>query len=483
MNDAGIVWEYVDPEIKNIPDDLNAFAGFELVNKSDARLLLRGPVGGRQCYIKLYLNPTVIDFLRYCFKKNKSLKEHENMVLLSKKGIKVPLSLAAGTFSSQDMKDGGIFISEEITGARPLSEKIREEPDALMDKFCGFVKELHRKGIYQIDFHLDNILVSGGQIYLIDVQRVKLFGSAVPRRLIFRNLANINMFLRENLGKKYQLLFFEKYFGTGYKAFFEDIEKMSDECFYKLWKRRDKKAVENRENYSFMKIKGVKYISKREFSELAGTGFITGIGELFEPADVIKDDVKTSVRRMNYKNYDLVVKKYNKISFATFPGRKAVNSWKGSVGLKIRKISTPEALMAISCGNKAGYFVAENKKGIVRIDEFLRREDLLPEKKRKVMENAGKFFADLHNKGIYHRDTKPGNIFVEKSCLAISILDADRVQFSRSVSPRKKVKNLKRLIDNIGDILKNEDRDIFLQSYFAETRCLDAGYRQKVEKI
>ncbi|MBN2189653.1 MAG: hypothetical protein JW728_00390 [Candidatus Aureabacteria bacterium] len=482
MNSAGIIWECRDPEIGNIPDDLKAFAGFELVNKSDARILLRGLLGGKQCYVKLYLNPTVIDFLRYCFKKNKSLKEYENGVLLSKKGIRVPRSLAAGTFSSRDMKDGGIFISEEVAGARTLSEEIRKAPDTLMDKFCGFVRELHKKGIYQADFHLDNILVSGAQMYLIDVQRVKCFDSEVPARLISRNLANINMFLRENLGRKYQLMFFEGYFGADFRVFFEDIERMSDEYFYRLWKRRDKKAVENKENYSLTRVKGMKCVALKKFSEYVGADFVPDIEKLFAAAEVIKDDIKTSVRRVDYRECDLVIKRYNRTSVFSFPGVKALNSWKGSVGLKIRKISTPEALMSVS-GNGAGYFIAENKKDIVRIDEFLRQEGLSREEKRKAMENTGKFFADMHNKGIYHRDTKPGNIFIERKCMAVSILDTDRVQFSRALNTQKKVKNLKRLIDNIGDTLKREYKDIFLKSYFAEIRSLPARYKREAGEI
>ncbi|MDD5645344.1 MAG: lipopolysaccharide kinase InaA family protein [bacterium] len=483
MVNAKIEWQYIDTAFTDIAPDLEAFSDFETVGRSEARVLLKGPMGGRQIYVKLYLNPSIFDFIRYCFKKNKSVKEYENTIMLAKKGIKVPQAIAAGTFSSKGRGEGGIFVCGEIPGGRPLSEKIREAPDILTIKFCDFVKELHKKGIYQSDFHLDNILVAPAGMYLIDLQRVRYFDAGLPRRLIFGNLVNANMFLRENLGIKYQKMFFERYFMKDCGKIFENIEEMSDECFYRLWKRRDGKALENREDYAVKKIKGSKYAAKIKFLAAAGESLVEDIGKLFEAGDIIKDDVKTSVRMLNCGGYDLAVKKYKKTSVLRFPSVKALNSWKGSVGLKIRKVATPEALMAVQRRGNAGYFIAENRKNIIRIDEFLKRQSLSGEKRREIIANTGKFFADLHNKGIYHRDTKPGNIFVAEDSLSISILDTDRIQFLRFVSPRKKIKNFRRLIDNIGDVLERGDKEVFLRAYFADIRFPDAGFKRKLKKI
>ncbi len=66
----------------------------------------------------------------------------------------------------------------------------------ILPKLIGFVRELHRKGIYFRSLHLGNIVLTPqGSLGLIDIADMRFLGRSLPNHMIRRNLAHFKRYL------------------------------------------------------------------------------------------------------------------------------------------------------------------------------------------------------------------------------------------------------------------------------------------------
>ena len=100
-------------------------------------------------------------------------RELTGVKLLAEQGLTTPLLLADG------LKDGegGWLLFEFLEGAESLGDAwqkveslpvLADEQSAVLAEALGAIGQLHGKGLWQEDLHLDNLLRQGGQLYLID---------------------------------------------------------------------------------------------------------------------------------------------------------------------------------------------------------------------------------------------------------------------------------------------------------------------------
>lgn len=491
-----IKWHSVKEGFQGLPLLPEDFDMLEKIDQTAARKVFKGELNRLNCYVKIYFNPSFFDHVRYVFKTNKACIEYGNCLRLKKIGINVPDPVAFGTFNGKSPSaglwgttwgkcrmSGSIFISAEVPGSVTLAEKIKDEPLNYICEFCDFVKDLHAKGVFQKDFHFDNVLLSEGKFFLIDLHRLRFYKDALPYAVSKMNLINVNMFLRECFGKDIQDKFFYRYFGEDFRSNFACIEKGTDESFYHLWKRRDRKAVDKNEDYCFIRDSGFRGVGKREYIEKCGDAF-KDIKKLFKTGKKIKEDIKTTITRVNLGDLDLYIKRYNMVNPSRPSGVKAIDSWKGAIGLEIRKINTPEPMLGVKALSGEGYFLSIAENDLERIDCYIREKSLSEYERMDVLSSAARFISDMHNKGIYHRDTKPGNVFVKNinGRIKIFILDTDRVYFKRSVSRLQKIKNIKRLIDNLIGVINGDERKKFIDIYFDSLRNVTCREKQKLKK-
>ena len=84
----------------------------------------------------------------------------------------------------------------------------------LIQKFGQKIGELHKKGICHGDLRVNNILIqeSGDDIifYFLDNERNAFF-SKIPRRLIRKNLVQLNMIQSPHVSRQDRLRFFQAY--------------------------------------------------------------------------------------------------------------------------------------------------------------------------------------------------------------------------------------------------------------------------------
>jgi tRNA A-37 threonylcarbamoyl transferase component Bud32 len=103
----------------------------------------------------------------------------------------------------------------------PLSGKELVAKRKLIEKLGNEIGTLHKAGVCHGDLRLSNILVEEEDndivFYFIDNERTSDF-SRVPRRLIKKNLVQVNMISQPNVTRQDRLRFFKAYNGT-YKRF------------------------------------------------------------------------------------------------------------------------------------------------------------------------------------------------------------------------------------------------------------------------
>ncbi len=100
-------------------------------------------------------------------------RELSGVRLLAEQGLTTPLLLADGLQEGE----GGWLLFEFIEGAESLADAwqaveglppLADEQTAVLAEALGAIAQMHTKGLWQEDLHLDNLLRQDGKLYLID---------------------------------------------------------------------------------------------------------------------------------------------------------------------------------------------------------------------------------------------------------------------------------------------------------------------------
>jgi tRNA A-37 threonylcarbamoyl transferase component Bud32 len=101
----------------------------------------------------------------------------------------------------------GWLMTRELSGARDLSSVLREdshvgaEKGALLREVARSIRWMHHRGLYHQDLNLKNVLVRAEnglvRVYIIDLDKARLFGGAVPDGRAKSNLARLYRSIRK----------------------------------------------------------------------------------------------------------------------------------------------------------------------------------------------------------------------------------------------------------------------------------------------
>jgi tRNA A-37 threonylcarbamoyl transferase component Bud32 len=168
---------------------------------------------------------------------------------------------------------------------------------------------------------------------------------------------------------------------------------------------------------------------------------------------------------------------------------RARRNWIGARALRVRGVSTPDALALIEC--RRGLLLG----GTILITRYLDRSQELNDyvllrynrvlseeetrhKKRFIAALAG-FIRNLHDKGIYHADLKSNNILVgeEADSWRLYVVDLDRLRCGRRLSFEERANNLAQINASVADCITPADRMLFFRHYAQGTPLAKEGKR------
>ena len=498
------------PDMFNPDDFLSNLNGkrYTLVKENRVRSVISMPESGINAngiYIKYFKRGGFKEYIKHLFVPTKARTEWEVGNALRSNDIKTALPLAIS-----EGKRGLLMVTETVTNSEELmefftanyvsflSEGKEFEKRMLLNKLAVFIRDIHEKGFCHYDLHAGNILikfnkeqnVTGYDLYLMDLHRVKIFKSVSTNKRIF-NLAQIFNSLSSIMTMSDKIDFIQSYgdsaFGnvTDEKELVRQIDEQSSKIRNIHYRSRRKRCLKESSVFSRRMIANMKMFFRKGYDT-------DSLHELIEKhnsaltnndsAVIIKRDSKTALTRHAFKDktvQNVVVKQYRVGCFGCllknlFRGSAGRKAWVAGNGLRVYGLNTPLPLALLEkkrSGITTGsYLIMEEVKDSLEMDRYIlknldNRKDI--KKKKALISNIANTLGEMHNHNIFHHDLKTCNIMVKENgkSFDFTFLDFDKVSFNEEITVRKRVKNLVQINLSTPRLFTLADRLRFLNEY------------------
>ena len=192
--------------------------GWEWVNSSSNAIVARRL--HHPAYFKEFLKKSPIEGLKNIFRGGRSRRARLNREILIGKGFHSPAINCWGRkrgrpfFFTEGVDALGLGIFIHNNWKLPLPSEKRFSKRIIIEKLGQEIGRLHKAGIYHADLRLNNILIENNKkkikFYLIDNESIYCF-KRIPRRLIEKNLVQVNMIFPLYITHQDRLRFFNSY--------------------------------------------------------------------------------------------------------------------------------------------------------------------------------------------------------------------------------------------------------------------------------
>ncbi|WP_448632109.1 MULTISPECIES: lipopolysaccharide kinase InaA family protein [Pseudomonas fluorescens group] len=366
-------------------------------------------------------------------------RELQGVRLLAEQGLTTPLLLADG------LKDGegGWLLFELLEDAESLGDAwkqveplplLADEQATVLAEALGAIAQLHGKGLWQEDLHLDNLLRHGGQLYLIDGAgiRAETPGQPLSRQKVLENLGVFFAQLPKSLEPFTEELLVHYLLGNAEHALpMEALQKQIDKV--QAWRLKDFLDKVGRECSLFSVQRGpfgLRAIRRDE--EAAMLPVLERADALLDQGHLYKTGGAASVGKVEVDGRVLVIKRYNIKNLAHWLKRfwrpsRAWHSWREGHRLAFLGIATPKPLALLEKRflwlRRGAYLVTEHLSGpdiIERLAPYIDNGDA-PEPELLALDQL---FASLIRERISHGDLKGHNLFWQHDRWALIDLDS-----------------------------------------------------------
>ncbi len=366
-------------------------------------------------------------------------RELEGVKLLAAQGMTTPLLLADG------LKDGegGWLLFEFLEGAESLGDAwskveslpvLADEQSAVLAEALGAIGQLHGKGLWQEDLHLDNLLRHGGQLYLIDGAGIcaENAGQPLSRHKVLENLGVFFAQLPKSLEPfTEELLVYYLLSNSEHALPLEALQKQIDKV--RAWRLKDYLIKVGRECTLFSVKRGAFGLrSIRREEEPAMLPVLERADALLDQGHLYKTGGAASVGKVEVAGRALVIKRYNIKNFAHWLKRfwrpsRAWHSWREGNRLAFLGIATPKPLAVLETRflwlRSKAYLITEHLAGPDIIERFAPyvESGAAPESELQALDQL---FARLIAERISHGDFKGHNLFWQEDRWALIDLDS-----------------------------------------------------------
>ncbi|AZD58529.1 Serine/threonine protein kinase [Pseudomonas chlororaphis subsp. aurantiaca] len=366
-------------------------------------------------------------------------RELQGVRLLEEQGMTTPLLLADGLKEGE----GGWLLFEFLEGSESLGDAwkqveslpaLADEQQAVLAEALAAIAELHSKGLWQEDLHLDNLLRHQGKLYLIDGAGicVEQAGKPLSRQKVLENLGVFFAQLPKSLEPFTEELLVHYLLNNAEHALpLEALQKQVDKV--RSWRLKDFLNKVGRECTLFSVLRGpfaLRAIRREE--EVAMLPVLEQADALLDRGHLYKTGGAASVGRVEVAGRTLVVKRYNIKGFAHWLKRfwrpsRAWHSWQEGNRLAFLGIATPKPLALLEKRflwlRSRAYLVTEYLAGPDIIERFAPYIDsgAAPEAELQALD---RLFAELIRERISHGDFKGHNLFWQEDRWALIDLDS-----------------------------------------------------------
>ncbi|EJN31424.1 lipopolysaccharide kinase InaA family protein [Pseudomonas sp. GM80] len=366
-------------------------------------------------------------------------RELNGVKLLAAQGLTTPLLLADGLKEGE----GGWLLFEFLEDAESLGDAwqqveslpvLADEQSAVLGDALGAIAQLHSKGLWQEDLHLDNLLRHGGELYLIDGAGIcaETAGQPLSRQKVLENLGVFFAQLPKSLEPfTEELLVYYLLSNAEHALPLEALQKQIDKV--RAWRLRDYLIKVGRECTLFAVQRGafgLRAIRREE--EAAMVPVLEQADALLDQGHLYKTGGAASVGKVDVAGRTLVIKRYNIKNFAHWLKRfwrpsRAWHSWREGNRLAFLGIATPKPLAVLEKRflwlRSRAYLITEYLPGPDIIERFAPyvENGEAPESELQALDQL---FARLIAERISHGDFKGHNLFWQDDRWALIDLDS-----------------------------------------------------------
>ena len=412
--------------------------------------LLRVLPGQRYVGVALWQGRKVLAKLLVGRKAQRSfLREQRGAQLLAAQGIVTPPLLASGSV----VDEGGWLLFEYLDGAQSLEQSWQALAQvALLDsrhavvlgEALAAIAEMHAKGLWQADLHLDNLLRHQDQLYAIDGGGIKAEtpGQPLSRKRVLENLgvffaqlpAEIEPHIEELL---VHYVLANPQHGLPLEALHTEIAKL------RRWRLRDylKKIARDCSLFSAKTgAFGLRVVRRDVEQKLQA--LLPELDVRIEQGHLYKTGGAATVARVEWQGQPLLVKRYNIKNLLHWCKRfwrpsRAWHSWREGHRLQLLGIATPRPLAVVErrwCWLRGRAYLLTDYLGgqdiIARFQPYL--DSSPPDADLLALD---RLFNALLRERISHGDFKGYNVFWDElhGGGSWSLIDLDAMQQHRSL--------------------------------------------------
>ena len=356
--------------------------------------------------------------------------------LLEEHHIPTPGLLHRTTTADQQ---GGLLLTEFLRQGATLGELFDQAVNDIERQRLGklvieTIANCHSAGFWQADIHLDNFMVAGDRVYLLDGGDIRKPEAKLRRKTVLKNLALFFAQFPVSTDAAIPLLA-EHYSRHGVALSAEERQHLP--CLVKAARierlaRYEKKLFRSTTAHNCISKKNRHIVYDRSIESAELNEFIDDPDSFFEETRLLKDGNSSTVAVITIGPREFVAKRYNVKGFrhglkrALQPSR-AHHSWRNAAILAMLGIPTPHPCLYMEQRlyrfRKTAYFLCEKIDGddvLTRInspDSALIDADKLVSAFKSLLD----VFADYQ---ISHGDMKASNFIFKNDKLFVLDLDA-----------------------------------------------------------
>ncbi len=419
--------------------------------------------------LKLFEDPRVSQQMRERLTASHAHKEWHASRKLRALGIGTVRGIAYG-----EKQDGmSAFLMEALPDVRSLSDLLadrnllHQDLHHVVQELAQSVHKMHAAGICHRDLHGSNILVSQNGIHILDLQTI-WYLSWFPLRAREKNLEQL-FYTFEHAGRiGGALRFCRSYLDiSGHaedaRALFRRLQQWSHRRAQKHYRSQTQRAVRGGSQFQVHRQKPARVyrsgIDPEEMERILPS--LKGNSPL--PLTHHGDPVEAWVKGFGLKADPTDRRR------AQARSRRA---WIGLRALEVREIPSPKGLawMEGEPGTPC-WIIMEMISEAEPLGRWFRAnaKTLAPALRHELARTVARFSRKIHHQEIYHNDWSPKNFLVKRreDGWEIHLVDPEAVQPSRSLSERRKIRNLSQIAD-LGSLSTRTDRLRFLKTYLGE---------------
>lgn len=390
-------------------------------------------------------------------------RELAGIRLLQAQGLTTPQLLADGLQAGQ----GGWLLFELLDPVQSLGQAweavehlpvLADEQSAVLGEALAAVAQMHLKGVWQEDLHLDNLLRANGQLYLIDGAGVGAAeaGKPLPRERVLENLGVFFAQLPPALAPFTEELLVHYLLANSEHALpLEALQKQIDKV--RAWRLKDYLAKAGRDCTLFSVERGASGLTAMRRDQAAAlAGVLDQADALIHAGHLYKTGGAATVARVEAHGRTLLIKRYNIKDALHWLKRfwrpsRAWHSWIAGHRLAFLGIATPKPL-AVRESRTLGlrgraWLVTEYLEGPDIIERWApyAESGQVPETELLALDEL---FQALLRERISHGDLKGHNLFWHRERWALIDLDAMRQHSGASAFSSAYAKDRERFLRN-----------------------------------